>query len=183
MTKILYNSENEDTENEDGNQSIGEDQPKITPSSKKTAPSSKKSKQIKEQQVSQPELKEDKPKKERPIKEEKEKQVHQCPECYMVFTRNAFLNKHIQELRCPVYRDIAKRKEMELKEIEQQLNEKMLKIKKRQEKKQLKEMEQIKQPKPTKPKNQEIPEQPLRPPNPQPQAPIQRQLPIFKINF
>jgi hypothetical protein len=111
-----------------------------------------------------------------------EKQKFECKLCHKMFARNYYLNRHIDEGRCNVKRnmDLAKQKQME--ENERLILEKMRKRDERIAKKEAKAVQPVKQvKKPPQPK-QQLQQPPQRPPAP---APIQHQSPYsnFIINF
>jgi hypothetical protein len=127
----------------------------------------------------QPEIKEI----QQPIPQEK--QTFQCQLCNKQFARNYYLNRHVDEGRCSVKRnmDLARQKQME--ENERLILEKMKKRDLRLAKKEAKQSQPIKQVK-KQIQSRQPPQRPQTPP-PRPQAPAPRQhqtpFPNFIINF
>lgn len=124
------------------------------------------------------------------IKSKKEpEKLYKCEFCNKGFAKNYYLNRHIQEARCTIKRDIDLRRERELKELEAQIT---LKLQKQQERKARKEqkvkpveyVEPVKPKQPRKPRAPPKPKQEYRQEEPvyiQPKP--QRQIPKYIINF
>lgn len=123
------------------------------------------------------------------LKQQKEpEKLYKCEYCSKGFAKNYYLNRHIQEGRCSVKRDIDLRRERELKELELNLSLKLQKQEERKKKKAIKDAEVVEQNKPVKL------EKPPRKPRAQPQKatytepivvqpnPV-RQLPKYVFNF
>lgn len=96
------------------------------------------------------------------IKPQKEpEKLFKCEFCNKGFAKNYYLNRHIQEGRCTIKRDIDLRRERELKELEAQITLKLQKQQERKAKKALKVVEPVEPVKPVKP-----PRKPRAPPKP-----------------
>lgn len=122
-SKVLYNSESEDDEENELNKTETINQ--VTPSLEQNAPSN---------QDSPNEIK---------VKVTKEKVKHICSECKKEFARKWFLDRHISELRCEVIREKTKQRDIEVRAREMKDKEKEERRIKREEKKRLKEAEEI----------------------------------------
>ena len=122
--------------------------------------------------------------KQTPVKEAV-KQTFTCQLCNKQFARNYYLNRHIDEGRCNVKRNIELAKQKQLEETERLILEKMNKKAERLAKKEAKMSQPVKQPV-KQAKNPPQQQQPAPPP-PRPQAPPPRQqqtpYPNFIINF
>jgi len=106
--------------------------------------------------------------KEKEIPQIKEKEIFKCELCNKQFIRNYYLNRHIDEGRCNVKRNIDLAKQKQFEENEKILLEKILK-------------KTLKVKKQAKPKKQPQIQQPQRPPTPPPQ--IQQPRLKYIINF
>lgn len=183
--EILYCSEEENEPVEQQEQL----QPEPMPQNIKTvAPKPQRASKVKNNILSPPQVEPLQTQPEPQIKsqpQEKQKQIFQCQLCNKQFARNYYLNRHIDEGRCSVKRnmDLARQKQME--ENERLILEKMKKRDMRIAKKEAKQAQPVKQvKKQTQPR--QPPQTPQTPP-PRPQAPAPRQpqnpLSNFIINF
>ena len=114
-----------------------------------------------------------------------EKPKFECNLCHKMFARNYYLNRHIDDGRCNVKRNIDLAKQKQLEENERLLLEKLKKKELRLVKKEAKAVQPVKEvKKTTQPKQQSQPKQqpPQRPPAPPPRQ-QQTPYPNFIINF
>jgi hypothetical protein len=113
-------------------------------------------------------------------------ETFKCAYCDKQFVRNYYLNRHIEDGRCPVIRNINKAKEKQLKDLEVKINQKLHKKDLREEKKQMKALTTVVKetpvkavkPRAVKPVQSAQPVQPVQQPVQQP-----RQRSGFIINF
>ena len=91
------------------------------------------------------------PKSQTPVKVDEIKESFKCAYCDKQFVRNYYLNRHVEDGRCPVIRNIAKAKEKQLKDLEDKINQKLHKKDLREEKKQMKALTTPVKEKPVKP--------------------------------
>lgn len=110
-------------------------------------------------------------------KVEQKPKLYCCDFCGKSFVRNYHLNRHIQEQRCNVKRNMDVAREAQLKQMEAEIMEKLKKKELRKERKALKE----KIPPPAKPKKAVQQTKPVEQPVQQPVP--QRPYPKYTINF
>lgn len=117
-------------------------------------------------------------------KTETKTEMFKCAYCDRQFVRNYYLNRHIEDGRCTVLRNIEKAKEKQLKDLEDKINQKLQEKNLRDEKKQMKALTTVKEVKPVK-ATKDKPVKPVKDKPVKPIEPVQQQRPRsgFIINF